>query len=503
MKMVEVFDESTNKLVGKVPYYSGEEMEAIVDKAVAAQPKWENVPTYERSRILYKWCDLITEHSEELAIALSENMGKQIACARAEAAYSADIARGNIEVGKHIYGETFPDNTEGYESHLVFTRREALGVIAAIIPFNYPLELTVQKAAPALMMGNSVIVKASSKSPVPVYKLVQLAHEAGVPEDAIQFVCGDRDDCTQHILRNPKVACLAFTGSTAAGTDMINNSADTIKKVIIELGGNDAFIVREDVATDPEYLKIAVTEIMFGRINENMGQVCACPKRIIVHRKAKDIIAKALMAAIKDMKIGHATEEGAQITRLVDSAAAKKVEQQIKHTVDQGATILCGGTREGARIMPTILDNVTPDMDVAKDMEIFGPVLPLITFDTDEEAIRIANNSKYGLSSAIISRDMKTALGMAEKIEAAAVVINGASAYRHNDAPFGGCKASGLGNEGALTSCEEFSRFKTYYICDLFEREAVEKEGSLNVYFDALYDQLDGTISKVIDEELK
>ncbi|MCQ5130086.1 aldehyde dehydrogenase family protein [Butyricicoccus faecihominis] len=461
MKMQNVIDESTGKLVGSVPRYTGEEIAEMVDIAFDAQPRWENSPLFERGQILYKLCDKIDENIDEIANYMACEMGKPIMQARAEVTYAAEIGRNNIEYGKHMFGRVLCDSSEGHENDVVMVRHEALGVIAAVIPFNYPVELTIQKIVPALLMGNAVIVKASTTAPCSVKKLIDLAHEVGVPKDVLHYVTASREDCTKNLLTNKKVACLALTGSNDAGTEIMHDAAPTIKKVVLELGGNDPLIIREDVAGDSEQMLKAIECLGWGRILENNGQVCASPKRTLVHKKAHDAFVECLLTFVKSLKRGHATDPEAQLTRLVSSTAAERVAAQIQHTIDQGATLLYGGTHDGAAMDVTILDNVTKDMDIAKDMEVFGPVVPIITFETDEEAVAIANQSKYGLSSCVITQDMHKAFYYAEAIESSAVWVNGSSALRHNDQPFGGCKGTGIGNEGAGYSCEEFTRRKT------------------------------------------
>lgn len=467
MEMVKVLDESTGKVVNTVPKYTGEEIAAMVDTAFARQPSWEKVPLFERGQILYKFCDLIDENREEIANYMSCEMGKPILQSRAETTYAAEIGRANIEVGKHLYGEVLCDSSEGYEDHVVMVRHEALGVVACVIPFNYPVELTLQKVVPALLMGNTVIVKASTTAPCCVRKLIQLAYQAGVPEDVLFFVTGSREDCTEHLLKNKKVACIAMTGSTEGGAEMMRAAAPTIKKVVLELGGNDPLIITEEAADDPELMAKAIECLCWGRINENNGQVCASPKRTIVHKRAHDAFVKCLVSFVSTLKRGHATDPAAQLSRLVSTKAAERVAAQVRHTVDQGAKLIYGGSNRGPEMDVTILDGVTRDMDIACDMEVFGPVVPIITFETDEEAVEIANQSKYGLSACVITKDLKKSFYYTEHIESSAVRVNGSSALRHNDQPFGGCKATGIGCEGAGYSCAEFTRLKTYGFCDV------------------------------------
>lgn len=475
MEMREVIDVANGKVVGSVPHYNGEEIAKMVDVAFDVQPGWEKVAMFERAQILYKYCDLIDENREEIASYMAQEMGKPILQARAETTYAAEIGRANIEVGKHLYGEVLCDSSEGYENHVVMVRREALGVIAAVIPFNYPVELTIQKLVPALLMGNTMLVKAASTAPCSVKKLIDLAHEAGIPKDVVQFVSADRDDCTKYLLTNPKIACIAMTGSTEGGTEMMHDAAPTVKNVILELGGNDPLIITEEVADDPEQMVKAIECLGWGRIIENNGQVCASPKRTIVHRKAHDTFVKCLLKFVSGLKRGHAMDPTADLTRLVSETAAKRVEEQVQHTIAQGAKLIYGGKRDGAAFDVTILDGVTKDMDVAKDLEIFGPVVPIITFDTDEEAVAIANQSKYGLSASVITKDLKKAFYFTENIESSAVWVNGSSALRHNDQPFGGTKGTGIGNEGAGYSCHEFSRAKTYGFCDVSPKDHMFK----------------------------
>ena len=426
-------------------------------------------------QILYKYCDMIDANRQEIASYMSNEMGKPILQSRAETTYAAEIGRANIEVGKHLYGKVLCESSEGYENHVVMVRHEALGVVACVIPFNYLVELTIQKIVPALLMGNSVIVKAATTAPCCVKKLIDLAHEAGIPKDVLHFITADREDCTENLLKNPKIAMIAMTGSTAGGTEMMVDAAPTVKKLVLELGGNDPLIITEEVADDPAQMVKAIECLGWGRIIENNGQVCASPKRTLVHKRAHDAFVKCLIRFCEGLKSGHASDPSCQCTRLVSTAAAERVERQIQRTVDQGARIIYGGHRHGPSMEVTILDGVTKDMDVAKDLEIFGPVVPIITFETDEEAVAIANQSKYGLSASVITKDLKKSFYYTENIESSAVWVNGSSALRHNDQPFGGCKGTGIGNEGAGYSCAEFSRLKTYGFCDVSPKDHLFK----------------------------
>jgi acyl-CoA reductase-like NAD-dependent aldehyde dehydrogenase len=495
MEMRTIVDISTGKEIGQAPWNTGEELAAMVDTAFAAQPDWERVPIFERAQILYKFCDLIDANRDEVASLESLEMGKPISQSKTETQYAAEIGRANIEHGKHLYGEVLQDSSEGYENDVIMVRREALGVVAVMLPFNYPVELTLQKVVPALLMGNAIIMKSSDKAQLCVKKLIELAWEAGIPKDVLFYTCADLDDCTKYLLTNKKVNCLALTGSTAAGSEIMKDAAPDIKNVVLELGGNDPLIVTEECADDPEMLVKAIECLGWGRIIENNGQVCASPKRTLVHRRAHDKFVKALIRFCDSLKRGHSMDPDAQLTRLVTVQAAERVEKQIQHTIDQGAKLIYGGHRNGAEMDVTILDGVTVDMDIATDMEVFGPVVPIITFDTDEEAVSIANASKYGLSASVITSDMKKAFYFTENVESSAVWVNGSSALRHNDQPFGGCKSTGIGVEGGGYSCEEFSRLKTYGFCGVSPKKRMFKSS------DGLGDFLAGVRKVAMENE--
>ena len=461
-RKLKVTNPATGELLETLILDTGEDLEKKVDIAAAAQLSWEETKLNERARLLYDFCDSIEAHKEELGELMAKEMCKPINSAMGECVDAPEIGRGYVERAKHLYGDVLTGTTGDREYDLGFTRREALGVVVGIIPFNYPVEMTLQKSIPAMIMGNTIIVKAPSSNPLTVKRLVELAHEAGIPEGVIQFTVCSRKDSTERLLTNPKVAAIGLTGSTETGIEVIKNSADTIKKVFLELGGNDSIIICEDAD-----IETAVQEMVDGRIYNN-GQICCATKRYIVHKNIKDTLVEKLKDALDAYKPGSSLEPGVINTGLVTVAAAEKVEAQIKHTVEQGGKIVYGGARQGNRVDYTIIDDVPKTADVAIDMEIFGPVWPIITFETEEEAIEISNQSKYGLSSGVLSSDTVKAFNIANRIDASAVIVNGCSSYRQNEQPFGGCKASGLGNEGVSSSLEEYSRLKTYILKGAF-----------------------------------
>lgn len=462
MSELKVTNPMTGEVLDTVTLAGAEEVQKMVDLAVAAEEGWAATPVYARAEYLYRFADALEKDAEYISQLSAKDMAKPIVQARGETMDGVKLLRAAAERAKHLYGEVLSDSGPDFEGDLVFTKREPLGTIACIIPFNFPIELTFQKIAPALAMGNTVLVKAPSANPLAVLALDKYAKVAGLPEGVLQFFTSDHEAVNEHIITNPKVDAISLTGSTAAGKRMVKAGADTLKRTFLELGGNDALLIFEDADLDR-----ALDEMVTSRM-ENNGQVCCSSKRFLVQRSIYDEVAKRLVERLTALKRGSALDEEAAVTALVSERAAKEVEEQIRHTIEQGAELLCGGTREGARVEPTVLVNVTPEMDIASDLEIFGPVFPLIPFDTEEEAVRIANNSIYGLSSGLMTRDMNRAFRVGSKLKAGGAVVNGSGGYRHLDQPFGGYKQSGLGREGISISLEEFSHIKVYVVKGAF-----------------------------------
>ncbi|MDR3332354.1 MAG: aldehyde dehydrogenase family protein [Synergistaceae bacterium] len=457
---LKVFNPANGSLVGELPLSGKEEIYSMVDKAVKAKEAWGNLPIYKRAKILYKFCDLLEKNVEDIATTLTGEMCKPIKQSRGETAGSVTITRAFVERACHLCGEVIrTDNqNEVFENDLIFTRREPLGVMACIIPFNYPIELFVHKVAPALIMGNVCIVKAPSLNPLAMMKLGGLLKEAGLPENVCQcFVC-TKSDCSEYLLAHPDVQAISLTGSTRAGVEMAKIGANTLKHMFLELGGNDPTLILEDADID-----FAVETIVSNRLI-NAGQTCCSNKRLIVHESVAEEFTGKLVERLKKVKMGDATDESMDMSCLISEEAAVKVVEQIESTVSAGAKCLLGGTRKGAFVPPTVLTGVKKDMALAIDMEIFGPVFPIITFKTEEEGIAIANATQFGLSSGVITRDTVKALRIATKLKAGAVILNDCSNYRQMDQPFGGYKMTGLGREGVTCTMEEFSQVKSYVL---------------------------------------
>ena len=454
--VIEVVNPATQELIDTVPNVTDEDVDTAVKVAVEEQKKWEKVSIYDRADILYKFVDLVEENKERLAVLLSNETGKPIKEARGEIANVRIGTRGFIEKAKHLYGKSIPEGSEaGQEKTIQFTKRYPIGVIAAIIPFNFPSDLFCQKVPPALMMGNSIIVKPSNYNPLTLIEYVKLMIEAGVPAGCIQILTGDGPTAGQALARHPGVHLVSLTGGTAAGIQTMGTASKNLTHVMLELGGNDAFIFLEDGDMD-----LAVKETIWGRLY-NGGQVCCASKRFLIHNSRKQEFIDRMKEVISNLKVGDPMKEDTDMGPMININAAKRIEEQVNQMVSEGATIVCGGRREDAYYYPTILDNVTKDMEVAKDMEIFGPVISVIGFDDVEEAIEIANQSSYGLCGCVISKDVSRAMKIADRLECGGAVVNGASFYRSFEMPFGGWKHSGIGNEGVMTTLEEMSRLKT------------------------------------------
>lgn len=454
--VIEVVNPATQELIDTVPNVTDEDVDTAVKVAVEEQKKWEKVSIYDRADILYKFVDLVEENKERLAVLLSNETGKPIKEARGEIANVRIGTRGFIEKAKHLYGKSIPEGSEaGQEKTIQFTKRYPIGVIAAIIPFNFPSDLFCQKVPPALMMGNSIIVKPSNYNPLTLIEYVKLMIEAGVPEGTIQILTGDGPTAGQALARHPGVHLVSLTGGTAAGIQTMGTASKNLTHVMLELGGNDAFIFLEDGDMD-----LAVKETIWGRLY-NGGQVCCASKRFLIHNSRKQEFIDRMKEVISNLKVGDPMKEDTDMGPMININAAKRIEEQVNQMVSEGATVVCGGRREDAYYYPTILDNVTKDMEASKDMEIFGPVISVIGFDDVEEAIEIANQSSYGLCGCVISKDVSRAMKIADRLECGGAVVNGASFYRSFEMPFGGWKHSGIGNEGVMTTLEEMSRLKT------------------------------------------
>ena len=455
-KTIDVFNPYNGELIDTVPAATKEDVDKAVACAKAAQKEWVKVPTYQRAALMKKFAALMDEHMDELVNILSEEVGKPLGGAAGELGCVRDTCIGFAEKFCHIYDEIIPAGSEaGTEKTLLITKRVPLGVIACVAPFNFPAWSFCTKIGPALIAGNTAIMKPASNAPLTLLKLAELMDKAGVPAGVFQTITGSGGAIGTYLCEHEGVSGITLTGSTEVGVKTAHAAAEHLAHVTLELGGNDGCIVMDDAD-----LELAASEIVGSRMSNN-GQVCSVPKRIFAQKGIKDELTAKIVEKVKALKHGDPKEPGTTITCLIDEAAAKKVEEQVNKTIAQGATLLLGGERQGTYYAPTVLTDVTMDMDVATDMEIFGPVIPIIEVADYEEAIAGANASKYGLQAAIFTTDVKTAIRAAQDYEAGAVVINGHSYFSTVEMAFGGSKMSGIGREGGCCSIEEVTEYKT------------------------------------------
>ncbi len=455
-KTIDVINPANGKLIDTIPSATPEDVAKAVSCAKEAQKKWAQIPVYQRVEIMYKFISLVERDKEDLARTLSDETGKCISEARAEIGNIPIAFKAFSERAKHFYGQTIPEGMEaGQDKTILVIKKEPLGVVAAIIPFNFPCDLFDQKVAPALLTGNSCIVKPSTDNPLTLCKLSHLMNEAGVTPGAIEIITGRGSVAGAELTANPDVHLVTLTGSTEVGIETAISCAKNLTHVALELGGNDAFIVMEDADVD-----LATDELIWGRMY-NTGQVCCASKRFLIHKNRVAEFTEKAVARISQLKQGQPSDESTQIGCLISEAAAIKVKEQIDLTVEQGGKIVLGGEREGAFITPTVIAGVPRTADVAIDMEIFGPVVPIIEFETVEEAVEIANGSKFGLCGCVFTSDMKTAVKVCNALECGGTIINGASFFRSFEMPFGGYKYSGVGTEGVMSTFDEVTRTKT------------------------------------------
>ncbi|MBE5740971.1 MAG: aldehyde dehydrogenase [Clostridiales bacterium] len=452
---INIVNPYTGRKIDTVPNSTPKDVNRAVECAKKAQKLWVKVPVSKKVELLKIFLGDVDENKDDLAKTLSKETGKPIAQAYAEIANIRIGFEAFMEKAKHLYGNVIPAGTEaGQDKTIQMTVREPLGVMAAIIPFNFPCDLFDQKVAPAILAGNTIIVKPPHQNPLTLIKLVELMHQAGVPNGVVQVVTGE-GKVGEALAKHPDVHGITFTGSTRAGVSVYQNGASHLAHVGLELGGNDAFIVLSDADID-----LAVEEMVWGRMY-NTGQVCCASKRFIVDKTVLKQFETKAVARLKKLVVGDPMNKKTDIGVLVTKLACEKAMGQIKNVVAQGGKILLGGKANGAQLLPTVITNIPKTADVAKDDEIFAPVVSIIPCDGVDEAVEIANQSSYGLSGCVFTSDMKTAFDVCSRLQCGGTVINGASFHRSFEMPFGGYKHSGIGTEGVMTTFEEVTKIKT------------------------------------------
>ena len=449
---IDVEDPATGKRIGGVPRFGRAEAKDAVEKANAAFPAWAKKTGKERSKVLRKWFELMVANRDDIGLIMTTEQGKPLAEAVGEVDYAASFVEFAAEEAKRIHGEAGQSHRE--DARIVVVR-QPIGVVGAITPWNFPAAMITRKAGPALAAGCTIVVKPASETPLTALALAVLAERAGIPPGVFNVITGRASEIGEELTTSPLVRCITFTGSTEIGKLLMRQSASTVKRVALELGGNAPFIVFDDADLDA-----AVEGAMFSKFS-NMGQTCVCANRIYVQDKVYDAFAGKLAAAVAKMKVGKGTEAGVTQGPLINMAAVEKVEEHIKDAVGHGAKVVVGGHRHalgGTFFEPTVLANVTPDAAVSRE-ETFGPVAPLYRFADEADAIRLANATEFGLAAYFYARDIGRVWRVAEALEYGMVGIN-SGAISTELAPFGGVKESGLGREGSHFGTEEFVEVK-------------------------------------------
>ena len=449
---IDVRNPATGDLVGTVPSFGAVETRRAIDAAQAAFHPWRAKTAAERAKILRRWFELMMENQEDLARLMTLEQGKPLAEARGEIAYAASFIEWFAEEARRVYGEVIPSPLP---DRRLIVLKQPVGVCAAITPWNFPAAMITRKVAPALAAGCTMVVKPAEQTPLSALALAWLGQQAGIPSGVLNIVTGEPVAIGGELTSNPKVLKLSFTGSTEVGRLLMAQCAPTIKKMSLELGGNAPFIVFDDADIDA-----AVAGAMLSKYR-NTGQTCVCTNRFLVQEGVVGEFARKLAVAVAGLKVGSGFEEGVTQGPLIDAAGLAKVEELLADALAQGAQVLCGGKRHargGTFFEPTVLTGATPAMRLARE-EIFGPVAPIFSFRDEAEAVRLANDTEFGLAAYFYSRDIARAWRVGEALDYGMVGIN-SGMISNEVAPFGGVKQSGLGREGSRHGIEEYLEIK-------------------------------------------
>ncbi|MFQ5939075.1 MAG: NADP-dependent succinate-semialdehyde dehydrogenase [Alphaproteobacteria bacterium] len=441
--------------LGTVPKLGADETRRAIEAAGAAYPAWRAKTAKERAAILRKWYELMIENQEDLAVIMTSEQGKPVAESKGEVVYAAAFVEWFAEEGKRVYGDTIPQPAP--DRRIVVTK-EPIGVAAAITPWNFPSAMITRKCAPALAAGCTMVAKPASLTPYSALALAELGKRAGLPKGVFNVVTGSSSEVGGELTSNPIVRKLSFTGSTEIGKLLMEQCAGTVKKMSLELGGNAPFIVFDDADID------AAVEGAMATKYRNMGQTCVCANRFLVQDSVYEEFTAKLSQSVSGLKVGDGMEAGIQQGPLIDMRAVEKVEAHISDAVGKGARVVVGGKRHalgGTFFEPTVLADVTTDMAVTRE-ETFGPVAPLFRFETEEQAIQMANDTEFGLASYFYSRDLGRVWRVSEGLEYGIIGIN-VGIISTEVAPFGGMKESGIGREGSHYGIDEFLEIK--YLC--------------------------------------
>jgi succinate-semialdehyde dehydrogenase/glutarate-semialdehyde dehydrogenase len=451
----EVTDPATGDVVAHVARATREDARNAILAADAALAGWSSLPAKARSNVLRAWHDLIVTNVDDLALLLTAEQGKPVAEARGEILYGASFIEWYAEEAKRAYGEVIPSPADGRR---LLTLRKPVGVCAAITPWNFPMAMIARKAAPALAAGCAMVIKPAPTTPLSALALGELAARAGIPAGVLNIVCGPAEEVGAELAESPLVRKITFTGSTPVGKLLMEQAARTVKRVSLELGGNAPFIVFDDADLDA-----AVQGAMASKFR-NAGQTCVCANRILVQDGIHDAFVERFVAATAALRVGNGFEDGVEQGPLIDGRALAKVREHVADAVDRGARVEVGGREHalgGTYFEPTVLTGATAAMRVASE-ETFGPVAPVFRFETEAEAIGLANATESGLAAYFYTRDLGRAWRVAEALEFGVVGLN-TGIISYEGAPFGGVKQSGLGREGSRHGLDDY--LEITYLC--------------------------------------
>ena len=452
---IDVHNPATGEAVGHVPRMGEGETQRAIAAAERAFTLWKQQTAEARARLLQRWFELMMENQEDLALIMTSEQGKPLAESRGEIAYAASYVQWFAEEARRIYGSTVP---APWADKRIIVTKEPVGVCAAITPWNFPAAMITRKVAPALAAGCTIIVKPAQQTPLSALAMAELAQRAGIPEGVFSVITGSSRAIGGVLTASMAVRKLTFTGSTEVGRVLAEQCAPTLKKMSLELGGNAPFIVFDDADLD------AAVEGAMASKYRNTGQTCVCANRLLVQDGVYDAFMARLKVAVQALKVGNGLEAGVGQGPLIDQAAVDKVEELVADAVKNGAEVVLGGKRHalgGTFYEPTILANATDRMRIARE-EVFGPVAPVFRFKTEEEAIRMANDTEYGLAAYFYARDVGRVWRVGEALEYGMVGIN-SGIISTAVAPFGGVKQSGMGREGGAAGIEEY--LSTKYLC--------------------------------------
>ncbi|WP_296047501.1 NAD-dependent succinate-semialdehyde dehydrogenase [uncultured Alteromonas sp.] len=449
---LEVDNPATGEVIATIPQLDADAVNQAVEAANEAFKLWRKKTPAERGELVRKWYDLMVENTDALATIMTTEQGKPLAEAKGEIAYAASYVKWFAEEAMRINGEILPAATPDTQ---IRVSRDPVGVCAAITPWNFPAAMITRKVAPALAAGCTIIVKPASQTPLTALALGELAIQAGIPKGVIQVITGKASIIGDALCENSTVRKLTFTGSTEIGSQLMSKCAPDVKKLSLELGGNAPFIVFDDADID-----LAVEGLMKGKFR-NAGQTCISPNRVYVQRSVLEEFQTKLVKKVEALKVGNGLDDGVEIGPLIDAPGADKVTEHVENALSEGATLLTGGKRLSYGdnwYAPTVLTNVPASAQCTTE-ETFGPLVPIIPFDTEEEVIEYANNTPFGLAAYFFSDDLHRAQRVVDAIESGMVGIN-TGAISAANAPFGGVKASGIGREGAHAGIEEYLEMK-------------------------------------------